>query len=91
MEFEWDPNKEVSNINKHGISFIAAAELLLASHVVRKSNRQGEARYLAIGKFEKRVLAVVYTKRADKYRIISARRACKNEAQFYQKHTDSEL
>ncbi len=91
MEFEWDPNKEASNIKKHGLSFIAAAELLLTSHVVRKSDRQGEARYLAIGEFEGRLLAVVYTKRADKYRIISARRACKNEAQFYQKYKDREL
>lgn len=67
------------------------AEVLLTDHAVKKSDRQGETRYLAVGEFRDRVLAVVYTKRFAKFRIISVRRACKNEAQFYQEYKNSQL
>lgn len=86
MEFEWDTHKEASNITKHGISFATAAKLLLAERYEGRSDRQSEIRYLAVGEVDGRVLAVVYTKRADKYRIISARRASKNEETTYKKH-----
>jgi len=86
MEFEWDTNKEASNLKKHGISFITAANLLLGSHYVARSDRQSEIRYLAIGEVDNHVLAVVYTKRFKKYRIISARRASKYEEAAYRKN-----
>ncbi len=88
MEFEWDVNKEASNIKKHGISFITAANVLLTKHYEARSDRHDEMRYLAIGEIEGRVLAVVYTKRGNKYRIISARRAHKNEETAYKKHSE---
>ena len=86
MEFEWDPKKEEKNLEKYGISFVAAARLLAASHYIQSSDRNNEVRYLAIGEIEQCVLAVVYTKRGDKHRIISARRASKNEKAKYQEH-----
>lgn len=86
IEFEWDTNKEVGNISKHGISFVAAARIFLTKHYEARSDRDGEIRYLVVGELEGRVLAVVYTKRSGKYRIISARRARKNEETTYRKH-----
>lgn len=86
MEFEWDTNKEKSNLKKHGISFVAAAHILLAEHYEAQSDRHSEVRYLAIGEKQGRILAVVYTRRGSKYRIISARRASKNEEKIYRKH-----
>jgi uncharacterized protein len=87
IEFEWDINKELINIDKHGISFVAAANLLLSEHFVAQSNRCHEESYLAIGEIASRVIAVVYTIRNKKYRIISARRARKNEEAIYKKYS----
>lgn len=86
IEFEWDTNKEAGNISKHGISFIVAAKIFFTKHYEARSDRDAEIRYLAVGEVEGRVLAVVYTKRHEKYRIISARRARKNEETTYRKH-----
>jgi uncharacterized protein len=82
MEFEWDLVKEESNLHKHGISFVAAARVLESQRVVIvPSDRSGERRWLAIGmnSGDQRIIAVVYTMRGERYRIISARRARKNE------------
>lgn len=86
MEFEWDINKEASNIKKHGISFVTAAKLFLTGHYEARSDRYNEERYLAVGEVEGRVLAVVYTKRNECYRIISARGARKNEEAAYKEN-----
>jgi len=86
MEFEWDINKEAINLKKHGISFVTAARVLLEKHYEARSDRYNEVRYLAVGEAENRVLAVVYTKRGNKYRIISARRARKNEEAVYKEY-----
>ena len=87
MEFEWDTAKEASNFEKHGISFVAAAELLDSKHYATRSDRQGEERYFAIGELHDLVTVVIYTKREGKYRIISARRASKNEEATYRAHS----
>lgn len=86
IEFEWDINKEISNINKHGISFVTAAKLFLIAHFEMRSDRNGETRYLAMGEVENYLIAVVYTKRSEIYRIISARRASKDEEAKYKEH-----
>ena len=83
IEFEWDTKKENSNIKKHGISFVTAAELLLKKHYKARSDRNGEERFLTIGEINERVIIVVYTIRDQKHRIISARRASKNEEKKY--------
>ncbi len=86
MKFEWDNNKEANNIKKHGISFIVAAQLFFKPHYEKRSDQNNEERYLAVGELEGRVLAVVYTRREEKYRIISARRANKHEEAAYKKN-----
>jgi len=88
MEFEWDINKEANNIKKHGLTFTIAAKLLMHWRYEVRSDRQGEVRYLATSELEGRIISVVYTRRGDKYRIISARKASKNEKAAYRKHCD---
>lgn len=89
MEFEWDPAKAESNLEKHGISFVAAAKMLQGPHVRIPSHRGGEVRYLGIGELNGRILTVVYTMRQGRYRIISARRARTNEEAAYRTFFDS--
>lgn len=92
MDFEWDSVKEESNLKKHGISFVAAARVLECQRVVIvPSDRSGERRWLAIGmnSGDQRIIAVVYTMRGERYRIISARRARKDEEESFRQEFKS--
>ena len=82
---EWDAAKAASNRDKHGIDFDEAIEIFYGPSLLRRSDRNAEARWLAIGKTEGRVVTVVFTWRGDALRIISARRARKNEERAYHK------
>jgi uncharacterized DUF497 family protein len=82
-EFEWDEKKSTSNQEKHGISFDDAMGIFDVPTLETPSDSRGEARYKAIGIVDGRELAVIYTLRNDSYRIISARRARKNERRAY--------
>jgi len=82
----------VSNLEKHGIDFLDAALILTKPHLSRKSDRKGESRWIAIGPlpedtapshWSSPLCVVVYTKREDTYRIISARRARNDEREAY--------
>jgi hypothetical protein len=86
MEFEWDPVKELENVRKHGINFTTASEIWsgpVQEHVDDRHD-YGEARILASGIAEGRILVVVYTLRGANRRIISARRAKARERRRYE-------
>ncbi|NJL50999.1 MAG: BrnT family toxin [Hydrococcus sp. SU_1_0] len=87
MEFEWDENKRYTNLSKHGIDFVRAANIFSSPILEREDNRYDydESRFIALGETNGIVLFVVYTMRGSVYRIISARRATKREQrQYYQ-------
>ena len=77
MEFEWDERKRHANIEKHGIDFYRAKQIwdgeVLEIPSPRSEHR--ELRFIAYGLSEGEVIAVVYTWRKRKRRIISARKA----------------
>jgi uncharacterized DUF497 family protein len=85
MDFEWDGQKNQSNIEKHGIDFEFAKEIFGDVWLSKLDNRKdyGEDRFLALGLLEKFVLLVVYTQRKHKIRLISARRANAEERRIY--------
>lgn len=80
---EWNEEKAASNRRKHGIDFDDAVEIFYGTSLFRRSNRHAEERWLAIGESEGRVIAVVFTWGGDTLRIISARRARRNEKRAY--------
>ena len=85
FEFEWDDEKYQINIKKHGIRFETAAHVFLDKNAVTyydELHSDDEDRIKIIGKVEK-ILAVIYTERNDRHRIISARKADKNEEEEY--------
>jgi uncharacterized DUF497 family protein len=87
MEIEWDNNKVASNLIKHKIDFEDAKNIFLDPNRLEREDKRDydEARIQVIGIVNQVVLFVVYTKRNGRYRIISARRANKNERrQYYQ-------
>ena len=81
--FEWDADKNQANIAKHGIDFDDAVQIFYGPIVLHRSDRNNEERWVAVGSLENRLVAVVFTRRADVIRIISARRARKNEERAY--------
>ncbi len=90
MQFEWDEEKNRKNINKHGISFEAATGVFFDENRIERidlSHSYEEERFFTIGKVES-ILFVVFTERKDNIRIISARRATKEEENEYYKEND---
>ncbi|WP_159948500.1 BrnT family toxin [Rhizobium sp. 18065] len=81
--FDWDEAKRRSNLEKHGIDFLRAVVALGGSRLELKSDRNGEARTLAICPDTSKLIAVVYTMRGTRCRIISARAARDNEQRAY--------
>lgn len=88
-KFEWDPNKQKINIEKHGIDFVDVAAIFNDINRIETTvmNESGEERYITIGTVNNIILLVVYTLRGNSIRLISARRASKNERQYYKKQT----
>lgn len=83
-KYEWDEHKRQLNLEKHGIDFVNAADIFLDfNRIELESIRDGELRYQTIGTVNNVVLLVVYTYRKKTIRLISARRASKNEREAY--------
>ena len=88
--FEWDPSKASKNIKIHGISFDEASTVFkdtLSLTIYDPLHSDEEDRFILIGNSCKnRLLVVIHTERGDKIRIISARRATKNERKQYEEN-----
>ncbi|MEQ1764535.1 MAG: BrnT family toxin [Pyrinomonadaceae bacterium] len=82
MQFEWDEDKNRENIRKHGLDFADAVELFEGPMWIRPDLRfdYGESRFIGIGAIGNRIILVAFTEvDHDTIRIISLRRAKKNE------------
>jgi len=85
MGFEYDPAKSASNLSRHGIDFDQAQALRDVPWMLEApAEIEGEPRFLSIGKIEGKHWAVVWTPREDAVRIISVRRARKEEISYYE-------
>ena len=85
MAFEWDPEKAAENLRTHGIAFEDAIHIFDGPTIEMADTREnyGEDRFVAFGAVQGIELAVVYSERKDSIRLISARRATKNERKAY--------
>ena len=92
-EFEWDSPKAASNLLKHGVAFEQAATVFrdaLALTVYDEAHSQSETRWFTLGLDQSgNLLAVAHTYQAShanyaRIRIISARRATRQERRFYE-------
>jgi uncharacterized protein len=85
--FEWDDDKAEANRRKHGVSFVEAASAFfdgLGLVQPDEVHSDEEPRQLLLGRSDRgRILVVAYTERADRLRIISARRATALEREDY--------
>lgn len=90
--FEWDSEKEILNVLKHGVDFATAAKAFKdPKRIIAKDERHSlnEERLYCIGKIEGGILTVRFTYRKGKIRIIGAGYWRKGE-HFYEKENKSQ-
>lgn len=86
MQIEFDSDKQTINLRKHGIDLRDAAYVFLDTRRLDAADERqnyGEERRVVVGMVEDRVWVVVYTRRADAIRLISARKANEREKKRY--------
>lgn len=88
MDFEWDPNKAAGNLKKHDVSFHEAATVfgdLLSVTFPDPEHSTRESRYVTIGTSSfGQLLIIAHADRGEYIRIISARKATRQERRFYE-------
>jgi uncharacterized protein len=87
MTFEYDPLKAQTNLQKHGVSFAEAEFVFFDPLAINDVDPDAinEERFIAVGMGNSGLLlVVVYTMRGDAVRLISARRATRQEAKAYE-------
>ena len=89
VEYTWDPDKEIENVRRHGISF-GEARTVLRGHLkftwFDELHSTYELRFKTIGYSDLgRILVVVTSEDGGLPRIISAWRASKRERDAYQR------
>jgi uncharacterized protein len=94
--FEWDVRKAETNKRKHGISFELASLVFDDPSVYDdvEGDEYGEIRWRALGKVKGKLIIVVYTSveegGAEIVRIISARKASRQERRAYERNAQTD-
>lgn len=88
LQFEWDDRKAAENERNHGIRFREATDVFFDPRVVTifdEEHSGHEDRFKAIGISQAlRILSVIHSDRGNVIRIISARRATREERLTYE-------
>ena len=76
-----DENKRRSNLRRHGVDFADLEEVFEGLTLTLLDDRfdYGEARFFTLGLLKDRVVAISHTETDDTVRIVSARKALKDE------------
>ena len=87
MEFDWDEAKRKANLRNHGIDFVGIEQIFDGETVTILDDRfdYGEQRFVTFGMLEGLVVAVAHSEADERIRIISVRKATKNEEKSYYK------
>ncbi|RBI84702.1 BrnT family toxin [Rhodosalinus halophilus] len=83
-QYEWNEAKRVTTLEKHGIDFRDATEVFETVHLELEARSDVELRRIAVGEVDGVTIAVVFTRREDAIRIITARKARRDEREQYQ-------
>ena len=86
MELTWDEEKRRSNLAKHGLDFADAEQVFRGAVFIFEDKRRsyGEQRFVALGMLNGIVVVIAFTEPdEDSIRIISMRKAIRNEQQIY--------
>jgi uncharacterized DUF497 family protein len=85
MQYEWDEAKRQSNIQKHGIDFVGIEKVFAGQAITILDDRidYGEPRFVTVGLLQGHVVVTAHTETDEVIRIISVRKATKNEEISY--------
>ena len=83
MEFEFDPAKSEANREKHGIDFVEAQEFWEVWGTVSLLPFRDEPRFARVQQVDGRFWTAIFTERRTKIRLISVRRARREEIEDY--------
>lgn len=84
MTFEWDERKRLLTIARRNIDFRDMVEIFALPHLLLEGRSEIENRQIAVGELDGSCFSVVFTMRRGICRIITARKARKNEREQYQ-------
>ena len=85
IDFEFDEEKSLANLNKHGIDFYDAQALWDDSDLLEfPAKSSNEPRLLLIGRIATKYWSAIITIRGEKTRLISVRRSRKKEVELYE-------
>jgi uncharacterized DUF497 family protein len=87
MRFGWDEAKGRSNLRDHGIDFAAVEKEKIfegeTATLLDDRFDYGERRFLTLGLLKEKVVAIAHTETGEVVRLISVRKASKNEENIY--------
>ena len=90
MIYEWDAKKARANLRKHGVSFDEAASVFLDPLAITfpdPDHSAYEFREITIGHSAgRRIVFLSHTRRGDRTRLISARKATRSERKQYEEN-----
>ncbi|HOE60115.1 MAG TPA: BrnT family toxin [Kiritimatiellia bacterium] len=85
MNVEFDPDKSAANLKKQGTGFLEAQALWEdADRLLVPARTQGGPRHMLVGKTGQKHWSAIFTYRGEAVRIISVRRARKEEVDAYE-------
>lgn len=88
--FEFDPAKSAANKAKHGIDFVEAKALWAdEGRIAQIAHSEIEERHLIVARLGDVLWCAVFTLRDEAIRIISVRRARKEEVKAYERNQDN--
>ena len=83
LRLQWDEEKRLANLHKHGLDFRDAGKVMVGRLMNRLSPRGAEMRFVSIGPLASKMVAIIWTPRDGQVRIISMRRARHEEERAY--------
>jgi uncharacterized DUF497 family protein len=83
--FEWDEDKRIKNVLKHGLDFLEAPPLFDdPEKITFEYTVKNEERFLDMTRYKGSLCCLVYTQRGENIRLISFRRASRKERRRYE-------
>jgi uncharacterized DUF497 family protein len=85
MKFEWDEAKQQANLGKHRLDFADVETVFAGAIFTFEDDRfeYSEDRYITLGLLRGTVVVIAHTEREGVIRVISMRKATKNEQRVY--------
>lgn len=86
MRYTYDPKKRAANLKKHGFDFEDAPYVIESDHTVTFEDQRfnyGEHRFITLGMLRGNVVVIATAETDEEIRVISMRRAERNEEKIY--------